>query len=225
VPDGNLFPRDGNAGRPEIYVMGDRNPFRISVDSATGWLYWGEVGPDAAADDPARGPMGYDEFNQARAAGNFGWPYCIADNKPYRQYDFSSGVSGPPFSCDEPVNDSPYNTGMRLLPPAQKAWIWYPYGPSAEFPEMGTGGRTAMAGPVYHFDPSVQSDIALPAYYDNTLFHQLLDLHQKPYRFAPVHDLGLKLPTRHKDLVNFNVTLPSQRRSLEEIHTGSLSRF
>ena len=28
--------------------MGDRNPFRISIDRGTDWLYWGEVGPDAA---------------------------------------------------------------------------------------------------------------------------------------------------------------------------------
>ena len=47
IPAGNLFPADGSAGRPEIYVMGNRNPFRISIDAETGWLYWGEVGPDA----------------------------------------------------------------------------------------------------------------------------------------------------------------------------------
>jgi len=65
--------------------MGDRNPFRISVDRGKDWLYWGEVGPDAAenADAPTtRGPKGYDEFNQAKAAGFFGWPYCIANNIP-----------------------------------------------------------------------------------------------------------------------------------------------
>jgi len=27
--------------------MGNRNPYRISVDQHTGYLYWGEVGPDA----------------------------------------------------------------------------------------------------------------------------------------------------------------------------------
>ena len=39
---------------------------------------------------PARGPRGYDEVNQARGAGNFGWPYFIADNKPYRDFDFAT---------------------------------------------------------------------------------------------------------------------------------------
>src|SRR5690606_21089872 len=47
VPDGNLFPKGMEKTRPEIYVMGTRNPYRISVDSKTGYLYWGDVGPDA----------------------------------------------------------------------------------------------------------------------------------------------------------------------------------
>lgn len=32
IPEGNLFPKDGSQGRPEIYVMGCRNPFRFSID-------------------------------------------------------------------------------------------------------------------------------------------------------------------------------------------------
>ncbi|HEX7069492.1 MAG TPA: ThuA domain-containing protein [Rhodothermales bacterium] len=170
IPEGNLFPADGSAGRPEIYVMGNRNPFRISVDQETGWLYWGEVGPDANSASSTRGPAGHDEWNQARAAGNFGWPFCIADNKPYRDYGFASGTSGDFFDCAAPVNNSPNNTGGQVLPPAQPAWIWYPYGNSAEFPEVGSGGRTAMGGPVYHYDPNLQSNRKLPAYYDDTVF-------------------------------------------------------
>ena len=80
IPEGNLFPADGSQGRPEIYVMGCRNPWRISVDPVTGHLYWGDVGPDAQAEGP-RGPRGYDEVNQARKAGNFGWPYFVANNQ------------------------------------------------------------------------------------------------------------------------------------------------
>ena len=45
IPDGNLFPKDGSQGKPEIYVMGARNPYRIWVDKR-GFLYWGDVGPD-----------------------------------------------------------------------------------------------------------------------------------------------------------------------------------
>ena len=32
IPDGNLFPKGTPKTRPEIFVMGDRNPYRISVD-------------------------------------------------------------------------------------------------------------------------------------------------------------------------------------------------
>jgi hypothetical protein len=56
------------------------------------------------------------------------------------------------------------------LPPTQPAMIWYPYSASSQFPELGIGGRTIMAGPVYHFDPELDSTIKLPAYYDDTLF-------------------------------------------------------
>ena len=47
IPKGNLFPPGTPGTRPEVYVMGNRNPFRISIDQKTGYLYWGEVGPDA----------------------------------------------------------------------------------------------------------------------------------------------------------------------------------
>ncbi len=173
IPVGNLFPANGSQGRPEIYVMGNRNPFRFSVDPETGWLYWGEVGPDAGADNANRGPRGYDEFNQARAAGNFGWPYFIANNLAYREYDFATGISGPAFNPAAPVNNSPNNTGGQNLPPARPAWIWYPYGASTAFPELGSrrGGRTAMGGPVYHHDRAAPASTRkLPEYFDDTLF-------------------------------------------------------
>lgn len=170
IPSGNLFPADGSQGRPEIYVMGSRNPFRIAIDQETGWLYWGDVGPDAGSDDPDRGPRGYDEINRAKDAGNYGWPYIIADNQAYSDYDFATEVSGAPFDPSNVVNDSPNNTGSTTLPDAEPAFIWYPYGTSSEFPEFGSGGRTAMAGGVYQYDASLDSDRKLPEYFDGALF-------------------------------------------------------
>lgn len=173
IPEGNLFPpgsHDGKA-RPEIYVMGNRNPYRIDVDKRTGFLYWGEVGPDAGHDDSLRGPRGYDEVNQARRAGNFGWPYFIADNKAYGDYDFVAKTHGEKFDPDSPVNNDPSNTGLVGLPPAQPAFIWYPYASSPEFgPVVGSGGRTAMAGPVFYYDDYKQSPDKFPAYYNGKLF-------------------------------------------------------
>ena len=169
IPAGNLF-ADPKVGRPEIYVMGDRNPYRISVDQHTGWLYWGEVGPDARQDS-VYGPEGFDEVNQAKHAGNFGWPMFIANNRPYRNYNFTTKQLFDFFDPKHPVNTSPNNTGAKVLPPPQPAMIYYPYERSTLFPLVGEGGRTAMAGPVYHYDDFPGSAVRLPEYYDGKFIH------------------------------------------------------
>ncbi|MBK1439092.1 ThuA domain-containing protein [Parapedobacter sp. ISTM3] len=169
VPDGNLFAKGTAKTRPEIYVMGNRNPYRIAVDQKTGYLYWGEVGPDANNDSlDTRGPRGYDEVNQARQAGFFGWPLFVGDNYAYRPFDYDTGRSGEPFDPEKPENNSPNNTGLQVLPPAQPAYIWYPYAASPDFPQVGTGGRNAMAGPVYYTDMFPKAT-RYPGYYDGKL--------------------------------------------------------
>jgi cytochrome c len=170
IPEGNLFPKGTRQTRPEIYTMGHRNPYRIAIDKRTGFVYWGDVGPDAPADSAERGPTGHDEIGQARRAGNFGWPYFVADNKAYFDVDFATMKAGPRFDPARPMNTSPNNTGRTELPSAEKAFIWYPYGPSAEFPLVGTGGRTAMAGPVYRRDDFRNAARPFPEYYDGKLF-------------------------------------------------------
>ncbi len=158
IPAGNLFKPGTPKTRPEIYVMGCRNPFRFSIDSKNSTLYWGEVGPDAGK-DTNRGPMGYDEVNQAKKAGFYGWPFIIADNKPYNRYDFATKTVGEAFDPAAPKNTSRLNTGITDLPPAQPAFIWYPYSESKEFPVMEKGGRNAMAGPIYYYDSSRKHNI------------------------------------------------------------------
>lgn len=170
IPEGNLFPKGTPNTRPEIYVMGCRNPYRISVDKQTGYLYWGDVGPDAGEDNPDRGPKGHCEFNQAKAPGNFGWPHFVADNKAYQRYDFAAKKSLGFFNPEKPMNLSPNNTGLKELPPAQKPMIWYPYGESKEFPMVGTGGRNPMAGEVFRANRYRKSDIGFPDYFDGKLF-------------------------------------------------------
>ena len=170
IPADNLFPKGTPNTRPEIYAMGTRNAYRVSVDPKTGTVYWGDVGPDAEFDSLAtRGPMGYDEINQARKAGYFGWPLFIGDNYPYRAYDYATGKTGPFFDPAHPRNESRNNTGLKDLPPAQPAFIWYPYHDSPDFPSVKTGGRTALAGPIYYADRFRGQVGALPAYYDGKL--------------------------------------------------------
>ncbi|HVG12218.1 MAG TPA: ThuA domain-containing protein, partial [Flavisolibacter sp.] len=170
IPKGNLFPPGTKGTRPEIYVMGNRNPYRISVDQKNSYLYWGEVGPDAKTDSfSTRGPRGYDEVNQAKKAGFYGWPFFVGGNYPYHQYDYATGKSGLPFDAKTPVNNSRNNTGLKQLPPVEAPFIWYPYDPSPDFPQVGTGGRNAMAGPVYYTD-MFPKETRLPDYYNGKLF-------------------------------------------------------
>ena len=55
--------------------------------------------------------------------GIYGWPYCIRENVPYNDYDYTTdaGAGTASFNCARPVNDSPNNTGLTNLPPAHPA--------------------------------------------------------------------------------------------------------
>jgi cytochrome c len=168
IPEDNLFPVGTAKTRPEIYTMGHRNPWRPSFDTKTGFLYWGEVGPDASKDS-IWGPEGYDEFNQAKKAGYFGWPYLIGNNRPYNSYNSEDGTYGEPFDPNHLVNNSVNNTGINELPEAVPAFLYYPYGPSKEFPLMGTSGRSATGGPVYRKADYKNAVRPWPAYYEGKL--------------------------------------------------------
>lgn len=169
IPEGNLFPIGTEKTLPEIYAMGCRNPYRIAINPETSTVYWGEIGPDAG-EPGEQGPRGYDEFNQAKKAGNFGWPHFVGNNQAYAEWDFATKTAGPKYNPDAPINNSPNNTGLTNLPPAQSAMLWYPYAASEEFPELGVGGRSAMVGQFYTYDENSTSEKKFPKYYDGTLF-------------------------------------------------------
>ena len=169
IPDGNLFPKDGSQGLPEIFIMGCRNPWRISVNQKTGSLYWGDVGPDAY-EEGDRGPAGHDEINQAKKAGNFGWPYFVGNNFAYPMRDFNTSTLYPPQNPEAPVNNSRYVKEELILPPAEPAFIWYRSKGTPQFKILGTGGRTACAGPVFHYQPKLPSNTQLHPHFDNCLF-------------------------------------------------------
>ncbi|UYM06494.1 PQQ-dependent sugar dehydrogenase [Solicola gregarius] len=174
IPKGNLFPKNKKKTRPEIYVMGLRNPYRMTVDKATGAVSWGDYGPDAGAAKAKRGPMGYVEWNVTTKAMNSGWPYCTGDNShPYFDYDFKTDKPGKKFNCAAPVNDSRWNDGLRKLPPSVPADLWYGDDkddqPWPKLTELGGEGQAPMAGPRYHYskkDPKT----AFPKYWDGKWF-------------------------------------------------------
>ena len=176
IPAGNLFVDQNPLTKPEIYLMGLRNPFRIEFNKASGELYVADYSPDADEPNPLRGPAGHGKWTVATEPGNYGWPYCATAKLPYIDYDFATGVSGAAFNCAAPVNESPNNTGVKDLPTVTQPDVWYSYGPSAEFPELGTGGIGPMAGPAYAYDAKLagkKGSTAWPAYYNGVpLFYE-----------------------------------------------------
>ncbi|MEP7266272.1 MAG: ThuA domain-containing protein [Saprospiraceae bacterium] len=171
IPEGNLFKPGTPKTRPEIFVMGCRNPFRFSVDAKRHLVHWGDVGPDAGKDSVGRGPKGYDFFGQVgEGGGYFGWPYVRGNGHAYNDYDFATQKSGDKFNPAHLINNSPNNTGITELPPYKAPQVWYSYDESREFPFLGIGGKNPMAGPVYYKEDYKNAAMHFPDYFDGKLF-------------------------------------------------------
>jgi cytochrome c len=173
IPEGNLFAPGTLQTRPEIYAMGLRNPFRFSVDRRRGVVLLADYAPDATADDPARGPKGTGKWTVLDAPANLGWPYCATAELAYVDYDFATSLSGVAFDCAHPINASPHNTGLVELPAVTQPEVYYGYGASTLFPELGAGGIGPMAGPTYAYDAGNPSTTKWPAELDGVpLFYE-----------------------------------------------------
>lgn len=153
VPADNPHVKD-KAYDPYVYAMGFRSDYRMGHDPVTGATFVGNVGPDARTADESRGPKGHDELEIIPKNGgtNHGWPRCIADNKPYMDYDYETGETKGQLSCE----------GMT------PAAVYYTYDPSAEFPLVAAGTRTHMAGPVYRAEKGA---LRLPDSFQGKLLH------------------------------------------------------
>ncbi len=64
IPAGNAYP-GGAGGRPEIYALGLRNPYRCSFDALTGDLFIADVGQGAVEE--------IDRLGTSEPGVNFGW--------------------------------------------------------------------------------------------------------------------------------------------------------
>ena len=159
--------------------MGFRNPFRFAVDRKSNSVYVGDYSPDANEADPLRGPQGIGRWMLIDRPGNYGWPYCMTRELGYVDYDFATGASGEEFPCPNPVNESPNNTGRRVLPEVVQPDVFYSY-PDADFglfPELledrGGDGIGPMGGPAYDFMPSSRSETKWPEVFDgHPLFYE-----------------------------------------------------
>lgn len=197
IPEGNLFPESEDPGdktRPEIYVMGVRNPTRLHINEETGRLHTGWVGPDAAAPSPVWGPAKYDTATVISSAGNQGWPYCMGNQQPYRnRSNVDASIPTNWYDCDNLKNTSPRNTGLVDIPPARDNMIWYsPQGGGPVYPKRDDGSgvptykeedatytepyvkggcQAVMPGPVYHRSQvDTDSGAAWPAYWNDKWF-------------------------------------------------------
>ena len=85
---GKSLPARHSRNSPGDFCHGQPQSISHRHRSKTKFVYWGDVGPDAGSANPTRGPAGFDEVGQARAAGFFGWPYFIADNKAVFRIQF-----------------------------------------------------------------------------------------------------------------------------------------
>jgi PKD repeat protein/plastocyanin len=170
IPTGNMFAPGTAQTLPEIYAMGFRNPFRITIDPNTGWVLLGNYGPDAGQTVAGRGPQGSVEFEVIKEPGFYGWPYCVRNNVPYNDYNFANNQSGPLFNCNAPVNNSPNNTGITNLPAAKPAAMWLGYTETdPRVPGLG-GGGAPTGGPRYQYDPDLDNPAKFPEFYDEHWF-------------------------------------------------------
>jgi len=137
------------------------------VKALTGFLYTTDIGPDDV-DSTSYGPPGYEEINQIKDAGNYGWPAFVGPDLAYI-IPGTTDWQNP----ESPVNVSKNNTGSINLPPTRAPFISYfnRHGCTPGFDIIGCmNGGSAMMGPVYRYDASVVSPGKLPGQLDGHAF-------------------------------------------------------
>lgn len=113
IPAGNLKEvwntTEKDKVRSEIFSMGHRNPFTIAVHPDKPWVAVGEANGDNSTGD--------DEINLITKPSNFGWPFLVGDNALYVPSFWTTRTDAPknPASYS---NQSQWNTGAKILPPA-----------------------------------------------------------------------------------------------------------
>ncbi len=148
IPEGNLFAPGTAKTRPEIYIMGTREPYTLAIDPKTQWMAWGDVGPD--------GWGVTEEYDLATKPYNAGFPYFAGNNKLLTNGD---GIHTTPGNENpaKPTNTSSANTGITDLPPAQPATYAY-------------NQACGMTGPIYRYDYIPNSPVKMPPQFDGLWF-------------------------------------------------------
>jgi len=152
-PDRKAEFLDTNLVDPELFSKGLRNPYTLTLDPVRQWVTWGDCGPDGPRND-----IQLTEEHNLRTYPAFeGWPYVGGINTNTGDFEHFYDTKTWTIDPEKPMNSSPFNTGIELLPPATKAIY----------------NRTrmcAMTGPIYRYDPNLESDVKFPPHFNRKWF-------------------------------------------------------
>ncbi len=123
--------------RTEMFAIGLRNPWRMSLDPATGRIWIGDVGQGAR-----------EEINLLERGANFGWPH----REGFLAGPAGAGPAETPFV--DPVHDYPRNLGFSVtgglvyragaLPAHHGAYVFADYGSGRIWTLRGAPGATPI---------------------------------------------------------------------------------
>jgi cytochrome c len=155
IPAGNLKETWATAEkekvRAEIYSMGHRNPFSISVHPEKPWVAIGEANGDNTDD-------GDDEINLVTKPGNFGWPFLVGNNALYIPGFWANRADAAKNPASY-TNESKFNTGAKIMPPATGSIISVRHGVT----NMPINCHGVTWGFV-DYDPMLNSKVKWPPY-------------------------------------------------------------
>jgi glucose/arabinose dehydrogenase len=145
--------RDPNKTRREIYAMGTRNAYTLTLDPVRRWATFGDCGPDFSAVS--------EEHTVVTEPSFLGWPYWTGAEwtQPIVAlgYDEVDETFWGDKDMNAPLNLNPTADGVDLMLPHKKAT--HPY-----------GHQCAMTGPIYRYDGDLQSNVKLPPHFDRVWF-------------------------------------------------------
>jgi cytochrome c len=145
--------RDTAKVRPEVYVKGTRSNYSIAVHPTKGWVGWGDVQYSTTND----------EYNLIDHPVFAGMPYFQKNNQatPAGSFVLPAG-----HSAATPINNSPLNSGVKNLPPAQMPLIWYA---ASATPTTSTmPNNVAIGGPIYVYNRNLKSSVKFPPHLNHT---------------------------------------------------------
>ena len=92
TPTDNPFYDGAGPNKDQIWALGFRNPFRMSIDPVTGRMYEGDVGDNSNTSS-------IEEVNLVTRGANYGWPLCEGSCA-------MAGMTNPVFEYVHPSHDS-----------------------------------------------------------------------------------------------------------------------